>query len=1154
MCRYLCIPFTLFTFFVAQHLSAQCWPAQTFSTAGEYTYTVPGTASDQYTITIFADGADGGDFLWGSNPSSAGGQGASISGEWVVSGGDQLLIIVGQSGFDALGSPGGGGGGGGTAVIINGQDVLIAAGAGGGGGQNILGQGGQSNTNSPAQGGGGPGASGGGGFNQAGQNGQAGTGGGAGTLTGQGLGGTQGVVAGPGGNGFGGGGGGAGTTGGGGGGYQGGDGASNNSLNGKGGNSFVNTLYSGVVTGAFSGQNGGGLNRDGLVGIECLGVAVNNFNLDIVQSTDPLCNNAVDGSITVAANMGTPPYTYSLNGGTPQASGLFDQLPAGTYTIVAQDNTGATASITETLNNPPALVLTYIDQQDVLCFGDMTGSITVAASGGTPLSNGGYNYYINNVLVGNSGMITGLAQGTYIVLLEDSNGCTDQLTVDILSNDEIVPTTVQQVDVSCNGGSDGIIEIDATGGFGAFTYSLNGLADQASGLYTNLTADTYTIEVTDGDGCTAMTSVTIDEPAELLATASAVQPSCSAPTGTATVSAMGGTMPYEYSIDGTTFQPNSTFMGLAPGAYDITVIDANNCTTMAAVMINTFSSITVMSTGQDPNCNSANGVADGNITLQVTGGVTPYAFAWTTVDGSQPAPNQQNQTGLAAGTYSVVVSDQDGCTESATVTLAEPDVIEYASQTTNISCDGGADGAIDITNLTGGSSPYVLDWTTTDGSGLQSGATMQTGLTAGTYGLIVTDSNGCSSMESFNLSSAGAITITTSVTDASCTAGGSVTIEADGGTPPFTYSLDGVAFTGDNTFKDLTAGGYMGVVKDSLGCVSSVPILVLRSADAIAITADVTPPSCYVNNGTPNGAIELTVEGGDGNYTYSWTGPGVDSVSMNQSELYAGSYVVVASDGSGCTATATYNLQEPEELIYTVEVVDVTCHGEATGSLMVTNLSGATPPVEYIYGINGQFTMSNVSSFSDLEAGNYSVFVEDADGCSSEVFAEVTQPDPLEMNLVGESINNIYRMKIEGLGGVPPYRYAVDDPSTASDQSQYTLPGGVYTFYVLDANDCIVSRTRMLGQTSTEEAFEETQVVISPNPASDYISIAAPAYKDKNVSLCCYSVDGRLLIQEDIRIDSEGSTTLDVRTLPSGLHFIVLDLEGSKMVGKVLVE
>jgi hypothetical protein len=826
---------------------------------------------------------------------------------------------------------------------------------------------------------------------------------------------------------------------------------------------------------------------------------------------------------------------------------------AGTYTIEAEDNTGATISITEVLTEPTELILTYVDQQDVLCFGDMTGSITVSASGGTPFPNGDYDFYLNNVLVGTSGMITGLSQGNYIVRVEDANGCTDELTVEILSNDEIIPTVVQQVDITCNGGGDGIIEISATGGFGAFTYSLNGLPGQSSGLYTNLTADTYDIEVTDGDGCTAMTTVTITEPSILNATSIATQPSCTSPLGTATITATGGTMPYEYSMDGMTFQASNVFNALAAGTYDFTVIDDNNCMTMTMVTIGTFDNIDVMVATQDPTCNGANGSPDGSITLSIAGGTPPYSFMWTTTDGSQPAATDQDQTGLAAGTYMVMVTDQQGCNVTTSATLSEPDAIAYTSMTTNPTCSGEADGTIMVTTLSGGNGPITLSWTSTDGSGIQGNAATQTTLTAGTYEVVLTDDVGCSTSESFTLTAPTPITATATTTDASCTAGGLVTLMATGGTAPYTFSVDGATFESDPTFMDLAAGDYSALIMDASGCLSMTNFTIQGSADALTIEGEVVQTDCHENNGAANGMISLTVVGGDGNYTYQWSGPGVDATAASQGGLYAGTYSVVVSDGAGCSAMAMYTLVAPEEISVSMNATGITCNGDSDGMVDATDVAGGTPPYTYQWSSDGTALTTTGPLLTNVEAGTYAVIITDSNGCSITQSTVVSDVDAVALDVDASQVDNQWTVVLTGSGGVAPYQYAVDDVNNPADQSSYDLASGTYTFYVIDANGCITSSTMMLGQTSTGEVFEDDQVVIMPNPASDRVTISAELLRDTKVTVSCYSIDGSLRIQQDVRINTEGEAALDIESLKAGMHLLVIQSGTATMTAKLMV-
>ncbi len=288
-------------------------------------------------------------------------------------------------------------------------------------------------------------------------------------------------------------------------------------------------------------------------------------------------------------------------------------------------------------------------------------------------------------------------------------------------------------DVQCAGGMDGSATAEASGGTTPYTYIWSN--GETTPSINSLAADTYSVTVTDATGEMVVENITIDEPAPLNVTADIENASSSgAADGSITTTVTGGTTPYAYLWN--TGATESNLTDLRAGNYDLTVTDANGCSETRTFTL-TEPSPTLALTLQPTNID-CNGAATGSITTTVTGGISPYTYMWST-GASTPAIE-----GLTVGTYSITVTDNSGATVSNAVALMEPSAIQVAGSTIDASSEDDTDGQI-TTSIAGGTPPYSYQWNT--------GNTTADliGVPAGTYNLTVTDTNGCTSSESFTV-------------------------------------------------------------------------------------------------------------------------------------------------------------------------------------------------------------------------------------------------------------------------------------------------------------------------------------------------------------------------------------------------------------------
>lgn len=1042
-------------------------------TPGESTFTVPGASGESYIIEIEVRGADGGDFLWGGNPQTDGGEGATLKGSFLIAGGSDLLVVVGASGFDAPGSPGGGGGGGGSAVIIDNSDVLIAAAAGGGGGQGAssMGGGGLANTNSPAQGGAGPGGSGGGGFNSPGADGAAGSGGGAGTLAGQGTGGNGGVTAGGGGSGFGGGGGGSGTGGGGGGGYKGGDGAAAGDLAGKGGDSYLNTLYSGTLIFNTPGINGGGANVNGSVIITC--IPQGNVEISLVSTSNLECFGGFGGSIEVSATGGLAPYQYSLNGGTYGDSPIFTGLSAGDYTVTVQDGGGNTDMLMVTLTSPPALIGEVVNIVDNVCFGAAEGSIEVVASGGSS-AGGAYGYSINGSQVQNSGLFTDLPNGFYVISFFDDNFCTTQTTASINSPDDLDVIVTSKTDVSCFGANDGSCTVEAFGGTGAYMFSIDGGPFGNESIFMNLSGGTHIITVMDEEDCTEEVIVFLNEPDVISFNLLASSLVCFGDEdGVVEVVNIMGTSPFEFKLNDGEAVSDSVFTGLEAGDYTVTVIDSSGCELMQNIeLISPDSLILTVTVEMEVQCG---GDSTGVVSLELQNGIGPITYS---VDQTF------NFTGtfmnLPAGEFAASATDSLGCSTEVLFELQESASFTLSIDTTiSTSCFGSDDGSFTV-HVTDGIEPIQYS---INGEDYQDSPLFDT-LMAGEYVVEVMDSTGC--VKSIN------VTIEEppqlefdyfTVTNVACYGdfSGQVNYSVMGGSPGYSYDEGGqiISFEADDTisFYFLEAGEFIATLMDSNACMLTDTVTIFQNDSLVLFISTLEGDKCGEGN---SGAVDLNAVGGFAPLTITLNGE--YSTEGVFDSLAAGDYTATVTDDLGCSATLNFNVPQLEGLILDSLIIgDVSCHGAEDGFIefFISNGNGMIT-----IGLDG--VIYSDTFIDELSGGTYNFVAMDEEGCTLEIEVVINEPDPLTIEVTDANLGDGF-ITVSANGGTQPYRYSIDDKNTTQDSSTFTgLISGDYTIIVIDANGCESSVEYSL--TSIDDlGFEGLNIY--PNPVNNVLYV-----------------------------------------------------------------
>jgi gliding motility-associated-like protein len=796
----------------------------------------------------------------------------------------------------------------------------------------------------------------------------------------------------------------------------------------------------------------------------------------ITSQTNVSCFGGNDGTITITGTGGTAPYEYQIDSGPFQSSGTFGSLTAGLYNITVRDANLCTFVLAVNISEPSSpLDGTIVAQTDVLCFGDATGAITINGSGGTPP----YEYSIDGVNFGISGTFTNLLAGEHTFVIRDSNLCTYNLSATITEPSlPLSGSILTQTDVLCYGDATGNVDVTGSGGTPPYAYAIDGGSFQTSGLFENLNSGVHSIIIMDNNLCQFVLPVNISQPSQPLqidVVHTDVQCMGEA-TGTASATASGGTAPYTFAWNTIPVQTDPVITGLSAGTYTVTVTDDHGCTVSGSVTISQPSNpLTLAGVVSDVSCF---GGLDGKIDLTVTNGTSPLTFLWSN------GAITEDIEGLSTGTYSVSVTDLNGCQANADYSVNQPDLLEGSITVTDVICSGESTGSCILT-VTGGTLPYTYMWST--------GAITKdiNNIPAGSYSVSVIDAHGCT----INITATviqpddpliGNITAQTNV---SVYGGndGSVTVEASGGTPPYQYGLNSGANQPSGTFSSLSAGSYTVTITDAVLCTTDVIVTITQPQ--IPLTANIISQTNISCHGEYSGSVTVEGWGGTQPYVYSLDGgPFQDSGVFTS--LSAGSYIITVRDTELNLFNIDVIITEIEELFVIVSGTDNVCFGGITGQASAI-VTGGTEPYTFEWNTD---PVQSTSTATGLSAGTYSVTVTDANECYTTGIITISQPEQ-EIIVTISTVDVLCSGGTSGsvsalvTGGQEPYLFYWDSTPEQTTSEATDLPAGNYTLTVTDGNGCII--------TESVEILEPQPLLIQAST----ISTSCPDSDDGSITL-----------------------------------------------------
>ncbi len=850
---------------------------------------------------------------------------------------------------------------------------------------------------------------------------------------------------------------------------------------------------------------------------------------------------AEDGSATASPTGGMPGYAYAWSNGSTTATIM--GLAPGNYTVSVTDANNCSASQTVTVASFSCSgVLVNMAAVNPSCNGGADGTASVSISGST----GPFEYLWSNG--DTTANIANLMAGSYTVSILDGNGCEVTGNVSL-----IAPTalnlTAQQTNVTCHGDSTGTATVNATGGTPGYEYNWsNGIFGASQN---GLPAGTFTISVTDANGCEATLQVTISQPAVLSGNlTTAGESGVGTNDGTASVAVSGGVAPYTYlwSNNATT----SAITGLAPGSYCVSATDANGCVFSGCAIVAQFGCTGQALTLSGENVSCA-GAGDGTAQVSATGFADPVSYAWADATGATIGTGS-TVGNLSAGVYSVSLTDANGCASIESIEITEPTVlsVEILIQN-NLECAGLNDGSISIGGA-GGTGGYAFSWSNS--------ATTPTisGLSPGIYEVIVSDANNCTATASIEITLLPDVEAPTVVAlDLMVSLGldGTASITpamVDGGSTDncgvTARSLDVLSFGCD----DLGTNIVTLTITDAAGNISS--------AMATVTVVDVVPPVIVCPQ-------DIFIQGGSCTPTVTYPAPtttdncGTSTLSLITGPESGATFPIntmtivtwAADDSNGNTATCSFAVMVISDFAVNTSFTEPSCHGGSDGSATAITIGG-TPPFTYAWSDPANQQMLTAMA---LMAGSYSVSVTDATGCLAVQTVQVTTPTAVTIVVdeVQDAIggpNGFIQVTANGGAGNYFYEWSLNGVFFSNEADIEGLWDGEYQLVVTDENGCAQTLTVQVDfLNANEERALEQRITLTPNPSSGRVFVNIDLGRELPISLQVLDLSGRMVLHAQPERISSSTIELDLRDTAPGVYLLRIIVNESVVVKRLVV-
>lgn len=847
---------------------------------------------------------------------------------------------------------------------------------------------------------------------------------------------------------------------------------------------------------------------------------------------------ANDGSATAAPTGGIPPYTYTWSNGSGNQT--ITGLAAGTYSVTVTDENGCASvqSVTVASFNCGGFAVS-LSSTNPTCSGGSNGMVAVAAVGGSSP----YNYLWSNGSTESSQ--TGLPAGSYTITATDGNGCEATGNITLTAPAALNLSIDQQENVACNGQANGSATIGAAGGTPGYTFAWSNGGTSAS--QNNLAAGNYTVTVTDQNACTAAIPIVISQPNLLTGNATATgETAVGANNGTASMSVAGGVAPYAYLWSNGSTDP--TINGLVPGEYCVTVTDANNCSVTDCSTVAQFGCVgtSLVVGSSNVSCFGGN---NGSAQVMLGGFSDPVVVAWSNGASGTSVGN------LPAGTYTMTVTDANGCTAAGEIQITQPPLLELSLlNLINPDCAGENTGEISV-NGTGGTPGYVFSWS--------NGSVMPTisNLAAGDYQVTLSDANNCTQVAEFTIAAP-----PDNEPPVVIAAGLTVALSASGTASITTSSLDGGSFdncsldsifisqtdfdcnhVGGNTvvLTGIDAAGNMAtdtttvfVVDDippTITCPANVSVTIDDCEAAVDYESPVATDNCdsvtlFILTGLPSGAVFPS-----GTTQLTWG----------------------ADDHHGNTVFCTFSITVISDFAATATFVEPACFGfdDATATAAPV---GGVPPYGYEWDDPANQTTPTATG---LSAGTYTVNITDSEGCVASSTITITEPSSILVSVdqvtpeTNDSMNGAISISATGgTGGVFTYEWTLNGAFFSNSEDLTGLAAGNYVLVTTDQTNCSVTDTVVVERfTGTQQLDLARLIRLAPNPASDRLVVSFDLGQAAEVNIQLYDLGGKAVGTQFRDFTAKKAVQLDVSGLPAGLYFVKAIVDGQVWARRVVI-